>query len=364
MPNLSDDVYRFIWDGRVAANSISPFSYLPAEIMQMPAIPGITERLFIQLNSPNYYSIYPPVLQGIFLLAGKIIPTNVVAAIVFLKSIIVIVELGTVFILTQLLKKLSLPKYLSLLYFLNPLVITELTGNAHFDGVMIFFVLLSFLFILKNNWQPSAICLALGIATKLVPILFLPVLAHRLGWKKGLLFSVATGITTLILFAFVFDVATIQHLLKSADLFIRRFEFNASVYYIIRWIGTTIKGYNIIANAGPLLLLSATIIILFLSFRNKNIQDRRLFSSALLIIFTWYLFSTTVHPWYICLPVALSVFTPYRYAILWSYTAVLSYAAYQFHPVRENLWLVSTGYIFMISYAWWELRKIPFSKEN
>ncbi len=63
LPNLSDDVYRFICDGRLAANGINPFSHLPAEIMQMPPVTGITKELFGELNSPRYYKIYPTVLQ-------------------------------------------------------------------------------------------------------------------------------------------------------------------------------------------------------------------------------------------------------------------------------------------------------------
>ncbi len=357
VPNLSDDVYRFIWDGRLAANGINPFSHLPTEIMQMPPITGITKELFSLLNSPGHYTIYPPVLQGIFWLAAKLFPVNVFAAIVFLKCIIVLFEVSTFLLLLQLLKKLSLSKHLSLLYILNPLVITELTGNVHFDGVMIFFVLLAFLFLLKNNWQGSAISLGMGIATKLLPVLFIPLLVIKLGWKKGLLYSLITVVTTLILFAFVFDIATVKHLLNSIDLFIRKFEFNASVYYVVRYIGTLIKGYNIIAVAGPFLILLSALIIFIISFRNKNIGWQPFFTKTLFIITVWFLFSTTVHPWYICLPVALSVFTCFRYAIIWSFTAILSYAAYQSNPVHENLWLVGAGYIFMVGYAWWELKK-------
>jgi hypothetical protein len=83
------------------------------------------------------------------------------------------------------------------------------------------------------------------------------------------------------------------------------------------------------------------------------------FTRALFIITTWFLFTTTVHPWYICLPVALVVFTPYRYAIIWSFTSTLSYAGYQTNPVKENLWLVGAGYVFIIGYAIWEMRKKP-----
>jgi len=357
LPNLSDDVYRFIWDGRLTANGINPFSHLPTEIIQMPPVNGITKELFGQLNSPDYYTIYPPVLQGVFWLTAKLFPVNVFASVVFMKCIIFLVELGTVFLLIQLLKKISLPIHLSLLYFLNPLVITELTGNVHFEGVMIFFVLLAFFLLLHNNLTGSAIGLGLGIATKLVPVLFIPLFVNRLGWKKGLLFSLVAMITTVVLFAFVFDLATTQHLLQSVDLFIRRFEFNASIYYIVRWIGTMVKGYNIIAVAGPLLYSIAAGIILFLSFRNKKNSGQSLFVKALFIITIWYLFSTTVHPWYVCLPVALSVFTPYRYAMIWSFTSILSYAAYQFTPVQETLWLIGVGYIIMIGYALWELKK-------
>ena len=252
VPNLSDDVYRFIWDGRLAANGINPFSYLPAEIMQMPSVTGITKELFVQLNSPEHYAIYPPVLQGIFWLAAKVFPVNVHAAIILLKCIILVFEIGTLLLLEKILKKLSLPRHLALLYFLNPLVITELTGNVHFEGAMIFFLLLAFLLLLKNNWKISAVCLAMGIATKLIPVIFIPLIINKLGWKKGIVYSLISLTTSLILFALVFDIVTIQHMLKSVDLFIRKFEFNASVYYVVRYFGTLVKGYNIIAIAGPL----------------------------------------------------------------------------------------------------------------
>ena len=357
VPNLSDDVYRFIWDGRLSANGINPFSHLPTEIMQMLPVTGITEELFAQLNSQGHYTIYPPVMQGFFWIAAKFFSMNVYGAIVLFKCIIVLFEIATFFLLIQLLKKLFLPKHLALLYILNPLVITELTGNVHFDGVMVFFVLLAFLLLLKNNWSASAICLGLGVATKLLPVLFIPLLINKLGWKRGLLYSLITGATTLMLFAFVFDMATVQHLLNSVDLFIRKFEFNASVYYIVRYIGTLVKGYNIIAIAGPFLILLSALIIFIISFRNKKIGWQPFFTKTLFIVSTWLLFSTTVHPWYICLPVALAVFTTFRYAIVWSFTATLSYAAYQSIPVNENLWLVGAGYILMFFYAVWEIKQ-------
>lgn len=361
IPNLSDDVYRFIWDGRLTANGINPFSHLPSEIMQMPAIRGISNELYLQLNSVDHYTIYPPVLQGVFWLGAKLFPVNVFGTIIFFKCTILLFEVATSFLILQLLKKLSLPRHLSLLYILNPLVITELTGNVHFDGVMIFFVLFAFLLLLKNNWQASAIGLALGIATKLLPVLFLPLLVNKPGWKKGILYAVTTAVASVILFAVVFDIDTIQHMLNSIDLFIRKFEFNASIYYVVRYFGTLIKGYNIIALAGPLLIMLSTFIILFISFKRNN-SSQMLFTNGLFVITAWYLFSTTVHPWYICLPVALSVFTNYRYAIIWSYATTFSYYAYHSTPVKENLWLVAISYLIVTGFAFSELRRNVYLK--
>ncbi len=356
VPNLSDDVYRFIWDGRMVANGINPFSHLPSEIMTMQPLLGITPDLFHHLNSPNYYTIYPPVLQGIFWLTAKLFPVNVFASIVFMKCVIVMAEAGVIYLMMQLLIKLLLPKHLSLLYVLNPLVITELTGNVHFESVMILFVLLAFLLLLQNSWQTSAFTLGLGIATKLIPVLFLPLMICRLGWRKRFMYSLISGIIALILFALVFNVESARHLIQSANLFIQHFEFNASIYYVARWIGDVVIGYNIITHAGPVLYLLAACLIVYLSFRDKNKSARNIFITALFIITTWYLFATTVHPWYICLPIALSVFTPYRFAIVWSFTAILSYAAYRTIPVHENLWLIGSGYVVMIGYAIWELK--------
>lgn len=357
VPNLSDDVYRFIWDGRLTANGINPFSHLPAAIMKIGPVPGIDAALYEKLNSPSYFAIYPPLLQAVFWSAAKVFPTNIYGAIIFFKLVIILFELGNIILLGRLLKRLSLSENLSLLYILNPLVITELSGNVHFESVMIFFVLLSFLLLFWNKWKASAICLGLGIATKLLPVLFVPLIIKKLGWKKGWLYVVIAGVTTLLLFLFFFDFASLQNMAKSIDLFFQKFEFNASLYYFIRWIGTLIAGYNLISYAGPLLSLIAAILILILSFKTTQSNNETFLKNSLFIISTWFLFATTVHPWYICLPVALAVFTPFRYAFIWSFTATLSYAAYQYNPVQENLWLIGGGYTVMLTYAWWELKR-------
>ena len=60
-PFLSDDLYRFIWDGRLWQQGINPFNYLPTYFMlEGNQVEGLDQALFEQLNSPEYFTIYPP----------------------------------------------------------------------------------------------------------------------------------------------------------------------------------------------------------------------------------------------------------------------------------------------------------------
>ncbi len=356
VPNLSDDVYRFIWDGRLSASGINPFSQLPANLVaSSKVVTGLTPQLFAQLNSPGYFTIYPPVMQAAFWFAGKCFPTNIYAGIVCLKGFILLAEVGNIFLLPVILRRLKLPEHWSLIYILNPLVITELMGNVHFEAAMIFFMLLSLYLFLKKKKHLSAVALGLSICTKLVPVIFIPLIIAKLGWKKGMIFSVISGAVTLILFLFMLDEQTIKSFFASIDLFFTKFEFNASLYYLVRWLGYQLNGYNIIAWAGPWLAVVSTITILLISFPKPEFTTVQFFAKALLIVTVYYLCSTTVHPWYIVMPVALSVFTRYRFALAWSYVVTLSYYAYHFVPVKESLWLVGLEYVVVVSWLLWEL---------
>ena len=60
-PNLSEDIYRYIWDGQIFLNGGDPYLHVPswyAQNGQWPA--GTSQLLFSKLNSPDYFSVYPP----------------------------------------------------------------------------------------------------------------------------------------------------------------------------------------------------------------------------------------------------------------------------------------------------------------
>ena len=54
-PKLSDDIYRFCWDGQLLHLGINPFTYLPDDLQHENAF---LAQLYPSLNSKSYYSIY------------------------------------------------------------------------------------------------------------------------------------------------------------------------------------------------------------------------------------------------------------------------------------------------------------------
>ena len=202
VPELSDDFYRFIWDGLLLSKGESPFAEVPSKLMEDPlfAAVSIHHQLFEGMNSRDYFTIYPPVSQWIFFISAKLFPNNLLGNLVIMRSFIILAEFGSILLLIALLKKNKLPENQVLIYAWNPLVIIELTGNLHFEAIMIFFLLLAIYFLSKDRLIWSSVALAVSIATKLIPLIFLPLLMFRMHWRKVVVYWTICAVVVLGLF--------------------------------------------------------------------------------------------------------------------------------------------------------------------
>ena len=354
-PNLSDDIYRFIWDGCLAINGINPFNHLPSYFIENNIlVPGINEVLFKQLNSPDYFTIYPPLCQGIFAFSCWLFPESWAGSAMVMKVFLFVFECGSIWLIIKILRHFKLREKRILLYALNPLVIIEIMGNLHFEGAMAFFLLLSVYLLLQKKIMLSAISIALSIASKLLPLIFLPLLIKRLGWKKSLQYFSICGITLLLFFSPMLNVAFIENFTNSLDLYFRKFEFNASIYYLMRWFGRLITGYNQISIIGPSLALVVFISIMFWVFKEKKSDFISMFTMMLFAICLYLFLATTVHPWYTILPLTLCIFTRFRFPILWSLLIFSTYINYSYPSYFENLWIVGMEYVLVFSYLAYE----------
>ncbi|MEO5673976.1 MAG: glycosyltransferase family 87 protein [Chitinophagales bacterium] len=356
IPALSDDYFRFIWDGKMISLFHNPYTVLPSTFVRhSKQVNEMVEQLFSAMNSANYYTVYPPVCQFIFAASAWVGSSNIFDAVVIIRIICLGTDLGSIILIQKLLNQLGLPEKNLFWYALNPLVIIELCGNLHFESIMIFFMLLAIFLFWKKKIVFSAIAYGLAISTKIIPLLFLPFLIRRLRWQSTVYFSI-TAVTCAILFLPFLDQALFINLASSIDLYFRKFEFNASIYYLIRWLGLQAVGYNIINQAGPLLALGVFISVIILAMNEKKLTIQNFFVMMQWSLTIYLALATTVHPWYIVPLVMMSVFTGYRYPVVWSLMIALTYATYQTQENKENLWLTATEYFSVLIFLGVEFR--------
>ncbi len=375
IPNLSQDFYRFIWDGRMILKGLNPYLSIPQSFIQQ-GIQPISEayNLYNGMGEMNasHYTNYPPINQLCFLIAALFASKSVFGSIIILRIIIILADIGILYYGKKLLQILNLPVKNIFWYALNPFIIIEMTGNLHFEPVMLFFLICSLYQLHQEKWTLAAILLACSISVKLIPLLFLPLFYQwfikkeqkwLIGIQKLSLFYIITLAALIISFLPFYSSEFIKNYSDSVGLWFKKFEFNASFYYIFREIGYLFRGWNeieIIGKTTPFLTITFVLIVSF--FRN-NKSMIQLITALLFGLCFYYFTTTTVHPWYLATPLILSIFTKYRFPVIWSIVIIFSYQAYENNPWKENLWFVAIEYILLYGFLIYELRKKgPFIK--
>ena len=183
-PYLSSDVYRYVWDGRVAAAGINPYRYIPAD----PHLTPLRDTaIFPQINRRNYApTIYPPAAEAIFLAV-----TRVSGSVTAMKAAMVGFEMIAFVLLVRLLAAEGLPAGRVVVYAWHPLPLWEFAGSGHIDAALVALTVAALWARRRGRGRLAGLFLAGATLTKFYPAVLLPALYRRRDWRMPGVFAAA-----------------------------------------------------------------------------------------------------------------------------------------------------------------------------
>ena len=342
-PSLSDDVYRYVWDGHLLNQGVNPFAQ-PVDSMLLDVY-DTQLRAFV--NNAWMASPYLPTSQLIFATVSRLAPQSVFA----FQIVSTFFDLLTGWVVMKILENLSLSRKAVLLYLWNPLVIVEFAHAAHIDSLMIFLMMASFWLLMqsqkalqgshiafKNNLL-SAVALAGATLTKVLPILLVPILMKRWRWKGTVLFFLI--IATVLA---IFSVNSGWGLSGELDgtgvfgairIYLEYWNFNSGIYH---WLEVAFSGYQTagavpadIVGETPILLAKITTMglfgaaVLFTTWQvwRKDRNQLNLLRLAIIPLGAYLMLTTTLHPWYLIIIIPLLPFIFAQRGVSTSYQAFI-----------------------------------------
>ncbi len=311
---LENDIYRYIWDGKVIAHGINPYLYPPLSGELAHLRGGTWEAI----NFPYIRTIYPPVLQAVFFLSYLVYPDSVIG----MKLILTGFDAGTVLLLVRLLQNTGKSMQLVLVYAWCPLVIREVANAGHADAITAFFVVLFLLTLVEKRRIASGFVLALLIMTKLYAVLFIPLLMRRIGWRQTL------AVPAWILLGYTPFMGAGKHLFSGLYAYSTEWRYNAGAYELVRLIWGILEPAWIDPGQAARYSSAAIVFIIcgIIWLRSRSDDSLTIIASQLLTITGSLLFfSPVIDPWYLLWLVPLLVYRPNGAwlfligAVQWSY---------------------------------------------
>jgi alpha-1,6-mannosyltransferase len=305
-PTLSNDAYRFVWDGRVQAAGINPYAHVPAD----RRLARLRDwQVFTRVNRPHTRTLYPPADELTFLAAHEVAGDGIVPW----KISMLALEGAAVALLLVLLVRTRVSRGRVVLYAWHPIAIVEIAGSGHPDPIMLVALLATLLLWDARRRVAAGVALGVAALAKVVPLLAAPFLARRLG-GRFLLAAAATGTALYLPY-----LGAGTHTLGSVSSFVeQRFGAGPYTWLLAAGVGRTA------ALAGLLVLLAAG--VAWAAARPPSDLAGACRLTALLLGGA-LLASHTVLPWYLLWVLPLLCVAPVP-ALLWACaTAPILYLA-------------------------------------
>ena len=169
---LSDDIFRYVWDGQVQLAGINPYLYPPSA----PEVAHLREVLWQSVNHADIPTVYPPLAQIFFRAVCTLNPTPSA-----MKLALLLCDWGLCLLVARSLVRRGQDPRRVLLYAWNPVPLIEVAGSGHIDalGILLLFLALR---ALQLRHLTTAVCaLTAASLAKLFPLILVPTFWRRAG---------------------------------------------------------------------------------------------------------------------------------------------------------------------------------------
>ena len=273
---VSDDVSRYLFEGKLVRAGISPY----AQTADAESIAQYRDAQWSRMNHKDKPTAYPPLAQLVFAAVGAFVYDTFAYKLLF-----VLVDLLTLRGVLKLLEMRGLNWAFSGFYALNPVVLVAFAGEAHFDSLMIA-ALVWAVFAYETNCSNRAMALV-SIATgiKWIALPLIPFFGGR-RFVPGVLMCI-----TILGGPAVFFFDSISSLLHGLFAFGGTRNFNGMLY---DWL---LSGFDLPRVACNSIIMTVFAMVIFWRWvwRARASLDAHL----RWILGTLLVVSPTVHFWYL-----------------------------------------------------------------
>lgn len=325
-PTLSDDLYRYVWEGRLWLEGFNPYRLAPDD----PALAPLRDELWRSINNKPLATIYPPLSQILFALGAKL-----GGGVLGMQAL----GLAALVAATGWTRKLTGNPRVALAVGLNPLLSSVSCLDGHLD-VLVGAAFLTAAYALTHERFVSAafaVCAAVGL--KVVGLVALPFL-----WPRPKVLVGAAGLSALLLWP-VWAFRTPTDPVSGASQFAMRWRGNESVFAALDWLSRALFPDSVAAIAPRIFAGLAMMCILAI------VLSRRMRPASGIRIALWsvLLLSPQVHPWYLGWILPLELAAGGRAALIWSAAVLFAYAPLE-RWMSDGVWEMPLG-LQLVEYA-------------
>jgi hypothetical protein len=407
-----DDVYRYLWDGKVFAHNINPYKFAPEEVTRLKEFliqdPETFEEMYDtqsaaelsqlydlkwaspetlvyqeRINHPSVATIYPPLAQMMFRLANQIQPDSILT----LRVLFLAFDLVALMFIVLTLHALGMNRLWAMVYFWCPLVIKETFNSTHLDIIGIAMLCGVLFCVVQRRFFSANAFLALSVVGKLYPAVLLPLIIKQQWlagdskienrWVRcGLSILLFGGLVAFFYMPFL-EIGSQNF--SGLKAYATRWQQNDSIFAILVWFfglfaesnGPVPFSYDL-----PSLLAKITVaailgaVMLYLLFWRKkpeNPEPKEVLEPLFIIMALVFLVSPVQNPWYLCWVVPFLCIFPWRAGILLTGLVGLYYLDFYFDYQDINQyapWIPWFEYIPFYLFLMWEFKSKSALRPN